>query len=312
MPINHLPEKESDNIPGKEKKNKIISFRISQPQYSLDDVILSDSVREELDNALSLIKYNDLIFNKWGLNTVIKHHNLCINLYGPSGTGKTMTAHGIAKELNKDLVIVNYAELESKYVGETSKNLVALFEYARANDVVVLFDEADAMLSKRVTSMQNATDVSANQTRNTLLKLLDEYEGVVTFTTNFIQNFDSAFFRRIFTHIKFELPDENARRKIWEHYLIQQLPVTERGALIDRISKVENLTGADISTIVLKAAIMAANKGKSISYSDVSDYASKIAQSKSDMNGGYEITTRKVTEEYALKQIRKGEKNGNT
>ncbi len=308
MPISHTPTNDYEKSPCKEKTT--ISFQVTEAKYSFDDVVLSDSVNEELQNLLSLVKNSDLIFNEWGLGDVLKHHNLCINLYGPSGTGKTMTAHGIAKYLNKKLVIVNYAELESKYVGETSKNIVSLFNFAKVNDVIILFDEADAMLSKRVTSMQSATDVSVNQTRNTLLKLLDEYEGVIIFTTNFIQNFDSAFFRRISSHIKFEMPDENARRKIWEHYLVPKLPITNRMTLIEDIIKVEDLTGADISTIVLKTAIKAANHKTNITYADLTDCADKIVQAKADIDGKYEITTRKVSEEYALGQLGKGVNNG--
>lgn len=264
-----------------------------------------------MEDAISLVENNDLIFNDWGLGQVIKHHNLCVNLYGASGTGKTMTAHGIAERLNKKLIVVNYAEMESKYVGETSKNIVSLFGYAEKNDAVILFDEADAMLSKRVTSIQSAADVSVNQTRNMLLKLLDEYAGIVVFTTNFIQNFDPAFFRRILSHIKFEMPDEDTRRKIWEHYLPPTLPLLDRNFVIGEICKIGNVTGADISNTVLKAAIKAARYKERITLEDISGLVSQITKAKQDMEGKYEITTRKVSAEYAMKQLGGKEKHGN-
>ena len=313
MPISHIPEQDSENttnIASREKKKHNASFQLTEPKYGLEDAILSPAIRNAIEDAISLVENNNLIFNEWGLGQVVKHHNLCINLYGPSGTGKTMTAHGIARQLKKKMVIVNYAEMESKYVGETSKNIAALFQFAEENDAVILFDEADAMLSKRVTSMQSAADVSVNQTRNTLLKILDDYTGIVVFTTNFIQNFDMAFFRRILSHIRFEMPDEETRRKIWTHYLLPTLPLVEREAILDEICKVDNITGADISNTVLKSAIKAARYKEKITLKDITELLSQRTEAKQDMEGKYEIKTRKVSAEYAMKQLDRGESHG--
>ena len=298
-----------------EKKAKVPSkkvdmdFNISDPKYDLDDVILSDGVKKEIARIVSYLKNHDKIFGEWNLQSVIKQHNLSVNLYGESGTGKTMTAHAIAKMLNKKIILVNYAEIESKYVGETSKNLVSLFQFAMKNDAVILFDEADALLSKRVTAMHSATDVSVNQTRNTLLKILDDYEGIVFFTTNFIQNFDSAFVRRIFGHVKFEMPNKETRYSLWTHYLLDTIPCDNRQDILDKISEVEGVTGADISTAVLKAAIDAINNTPQvITYELLDEVLKEILKAKKAVNDNFEISTRKVSEEYALSQINKGGK----
>ena len=103
---------------------------------------------------------------------------------------KRWRANAIASQLGFKLLRVNYADIESKFVGETSKNLERLFSIAKEKHAVLLFDEADALLSKRVTDMTSATDVSVNQTRSVLLTLLDGYDGMVIFTTNFISNYD--------------------------------------------------------------------------------------------------------------------------
>ena len=87
-----------------------------------------------------------------------------INLYGPSGTGKSVTAHAIAAQLGRDILTVDYSQIESKYVGETSKNLTEMFDYAKKSEAIIFFDEADALLSKRVNNMSSSTDVSVNQT----------------------------------------------------------------------------------------------------------------------------------------------------
>lgn len=318
MPISRTPivenqEERNEGITKKGKTEPKVDFYISEPKYSLDDVILSETVKKEIERIISYLKHYDKIFNEWNLQSVIKHHNLSVNLYGESGTGKTMTAHAIAKMLNKKIVIVNYAEIESKYVGETSKNLVSLFKFAKENDVVILFDEADALLSRRVTAMHSATDVSVNQTRNTLLKILDDYDGIIFFTTNFIQNFDSAFMRRIFGHVKFDMPNKEARYSLWNHYLLDTIPCEDREAIIESISEIEGVTGADISTSVLKAAIDAVCKEPAcVTYELLHGILQETLKTKKAVNDNFEITTRKVSEEYALSQINKeGKKDGN-
>lgn len=312
MPINRTPivekteEREKKSARGAKNEAKV-DFYISEPKYSLDDVILSETVKREIERIVSYFKYNDKIFKEWNLQSVIKQHNLSVNLYGESGTGKTMTAHAIAKMLNKKIVIVNYAEIESKYVGETSKNLVSLFKFAKENDAVILFDEADALLSRRVTTMHSAADVSVNQTRNTLLKILDDYDGIIFFTTNFIQNFDTAFIRRIFSHVKFEMPNRETRLALWKHYLLDTIPCDDRNFVIEKIGDVEGVTGADISTSVLKAAIDAVcSKPVCITYELLSGIVEEIIKAKKAVNDNYEITTRKVSQQYALSQINKG------
>lgn len=313
MPINRTPivenprERDEKSTIGAKNEEKV-NFCISEPKYNLDDVILSETVKREIERIVSYFKYSDKIFKDWNLQSVIKQHNLSVNLYGESGTGKTMTAHAIAKMLNKKIVIVNYAEIESKYVGETSKNLVGLFKFAKENNAVILFDEADALLSRRVTAMHSATDVSVNQTRNTLLKILDDYDGIIFFTTNFIQNFDSAFIRRIFCHVKFEVPNRETRLALWDHYLLDTIPCDDRNFVIERISEVEGITGADISTAILKAAIDALScEPICITYDLLSGILEEIIKAKEAVNDNFEITTRKVSQEYALSQINKGE-----
>lgn len=306
MPINRIPVNENQNI----KSN--VDYYLSDPKYDMNDIILPDSIKIEIERIVSYFEYHDLIFKTWNLESVIKYRNLSVNFYGESGTGKTMTAHAIAKMLNKKIILVNYAEIESKFVGETSKNLVRLFQFATENDAIIIFDEADALLSRRVSAMHSATDVSVNQTRNTLLKILDEYDGIIFFTTNFIQNFDSAFIRRIFSHVKFELPNKDTRNLLWNHYLLETLPCDDRTNIINKISEINNVTGADISTAVLKVAIAAACHNPScITYDLLYGIVEEILNAKKAVNENYRITTRKVSEEYALQHIDKGVmKNG--
>lgn len=242
----------------REKEQKV-TFVVSEPKYKLEDLIVTEKVHDEIQTIINAEKHWSTVFDVWGLSSVMKDkQNLVVNLYGEAGTGKTMAAHAIANELNKKMICVNYAEIESKYVGETSKNLTALFNYAFEKDVIIFFDEADALLSRRVTDMSNSTDVSVNQTRSVLLTLMNDYKKMVIFASNFISNYDSAFLRRIQYHIKFELPNEELRQKLWQKYIPYTLP---NNIDIEQISKrYDGISGSDISNAVLRAALYAVNK----------------------------------------------------
>ena len=148
--------------------------------------------------------------------------------------------------------------IESKYVGETSKNITQIFEQAKRHKAIIFFDEADAILSRRVTNMSHATDVSVNQTRSVLLTLMNHHDGLIIFPTNFIENYDPAFMRRILAHIHFELPDLAGRKKLWQQYISPLLPHSADISLLAEMSN--TLSGSDISNCVLKAAMSAARQ----------------------------------------------------
>lgn len=238
-----------------------IDFMPIDPIYTFDNVVLEPKVKEEILSALSFLEFKDKIFNEWNFSKVIKQPtNLCMNFYGETGTGKTMVANAIASHFNQKLIKVNYATIESKYVGDTAKNLINLFKMSKHYNAILLFDEADALLSKRVTSMNNATDVSVNQTRSVLLTLLDEFEGIAIFTTNFIKNYDSAFLRRIPYHIKFDLPNEKVRADIFNHYLTDTIPHNIN--IQDLAFKSFGVSGSDISNAIVIAVTKTARENQ--------------------------------------------------
>ena len=289
----------------KNNSDNTANFSISEPKYRLNELVLPQKIIDEVQTIIKSEKSWKKVFDEWKLSEVIKDKNsLIVNLYGKSGTGKTMTAHAIANELNRKIICVNYSEIESKYVGETSKNLAALFKYAYQKEVIIFFDEADALLSKRVTDMSNATDVSVNQTRSVLLTLMNDYKGMIIFASNFISNYDTAFIRRIQYHIKFELPDEELRKKLWKKYIPENMP---NDADINYLSKnYPGLTGSDIANIVLKAALFAAGKEENIVHQEYFENEIKNILNVKKDNNGFKITSvtqREVSEDYALQQI---------
>lgn len=289
-----------------DKKN--IEFTLSDPKYKISDMIISQNVYNDLKTIINAESCWDIVFNKWNLSSVIKDkQNILVNLYGAPGTGKTMAAHAIAYELHKQLICVNYADIESKYVGETSKNITALFKFAADKNAIIFFDEADALLSKRVTDMSSATDVSVNQTRSVLLTLMNDYKGMIIFASNFISNYDSAFIRRIQYHVKFELPDAELREKLWQRYIPSEMPNNLDISLI--AGKYACISGSDISNAVLKAALYAASNKKSIVYHEYFENAIESilnAKKANSQNEKVTVTSHEVSEEYAIKQISTG------
>lgn len=310
MPLN-LNEKgkvSENRSGGKTEEKREDFFSMTDPLYSFEQIVLPERIKAELENIISFYKNEKKIFMEWGMNEVFPNRkNMIVNLYGESGTGKTMTAHALAGALGKRLVVIDYSSIESKYVGETSKNLVNAFEYAKENNAILFFDEADALLSKRVTDMSSSTDISVNQTKSVLLGLLNNYPGMVIFTTNFISNYDTAFMRRIQYHVKYELPDVEQRRVIWKKYIPEKLPTNID---VDSLAeKYEGISGSDIASAVFKSVVRAAGNDELIVHkSYFSEEIEKIIASKQDNQGNVKVTTREVSEEYAIDQIERGNK----
>ena len=204
------------------------------------------------------------------------------------------------------MIGVDYADIESKYVGDTSKNLASLFKKASETGAVIFFDEADALLSKRVTDMKSATDVSVNQTRSVLLTLLNDYRGVIIFATNFIQNFDTAFMRRIRHHIKFHLPDAELREKLWRFYVPSKLPIDENVNFSNLAKNFDNVSASDIANAVFSSAISAANDNAVSVTQERFEKAIQSAINVKNANEGTEETEkqiRKISHEEAKREL---------
>lgn len=176
------------------------------PKFSLERVILPPQVKEDILLSLTLIEKQKRIYEDWGFAEVDAKPKLILNFYGPPGAGKTMVSHAVAKMLNKNILAVNYAEIESKYVGDAPKNLFKAFNAAKEADAVLFFDEADSFLGKRIQNVSNSSDQAINSLRSQMLILLENFEGVVIFATNLADNYDKAFESRILKHIHFDLP----------------------------------------------------------------------------------------------------------
>jgi SpoVK/Ycf46/Vps4 family AAA+-type ATPase len=228
------------------------------PRRSFDDVILPPATRRSLEQALTHVTRHDLIFNRWGLGE--RHPTslaLAFNFAGAPGTGKTICAEAIAHALGRRLLIVRYAEVESMWMGETPKNIVATFRLARKENAVLLFDEADAIAAKRSATLDHGFVRETNTVINVLLQELERFSGVVIFATNLAANFDPAFERRIRTHVLFEMPGVQEREQIWRVQMHSRTPLADDVDFRALAGEFEG-SGGDIRNAVLKAAQAAA------------------------------------------------------
>ena len=231
------------------------------PTRSFDDVILPPATRKALDEALLHVTSHDLIFNRWGLGE--RHPTgmaLAFNFAGPPGTGKTICAEAIAHALGRKLLVVRYSEVESMWMGETPKNVAALFRMARDERAVLLFDEADAIASRRSSGLDHAFVRESNAVVNVLLQELESFDGVVIFATNMASNFDPAFERRIRTHVLFEMPGLAERERIWRVQIHPRLTPLAPDVDFRALAEQYQGSGGDIRNAVLKAAMAAAGE----------------------------------------------------
>src|ERR687897_2471369 len=229
------------------------------PRRTFEDVVLPASTRRSLDQALAQVTSHDLVFNRWGLGQ--RHPtglSLAFNFAGPSGTGKTICAEAIAHTLGRRLLVVRYAELESMWMGETPKNVAAAFRLARQEQAVLFFDEADAIASRRSTSVDHGFQRESNTVVNVLLQELERFNGVVIFATNLAANFDPAFERRIRTHVLFEMPGETEPAQIWRVQLHPARTPLADDVDFQALARRYEVSGGDIRNAVLKAALAAA------------------------------------------------------
>jgi SpoVK/Ycf46/Vps4 family AAA+-type ATPase len=236
---------------------------LREAKYTLQDVILPNTTKKQVESILAELEYYDLIYTEWGMGEKHKlDKSISINFSGPPGTGKTLTAEALAHALKRQIIVVPYQILESKYVGDTPKYIAKSFEFASSQNAVLFFDEADSFLGKRLESVTQAADTAVNLTRSVMLMQLSSYEGIVIFATNLIRNYDPAFISRIRYKIQFDLPDEEGREKIWEAQIPKQLPLDESVDFSKLAFLFDKISGRDIKNAILKAVVIAAKENK--------------------------------------------------
>lgn len=268
-------------------------YTLSYPEISLDDdIILAASTRLQLHEGIAKIRFHKKIYEEWNFGSVDKQgKSVILNFYGVPGTGKTLTAEAFAGTLKHPIIKLGIAELESKFMGETSKNIQAVFKLAAEKNAVLFFDEADTLLGKRLSSVTQGIDNEVNAMRSTLLIELEKFDGIVIFATNFAKNYDEAFRSRISHHVLFELPDEECRKALWSKMLVNEIPLQEeREEFINVTAELsEGFSGREIRTCMrlsLPKAILDAEKNEQqaiLKLEHLKDVIEQVKQAKKDV-----------------------------
>ncbi|MEO0967419.1 MAG: ATP-binding protein [Cyanobacteria bacterium J06639_18] len=243
-----------------EKKAK--RYQSQQPLFTLEKLVIPDEVREDILSAIDIIRVQSKVFVDWNLQSIEPFPRTALNFHGQPGTGKTLTAHAIAHNLGKPIMVASYAQIESKFLGDGSKNVEAIFYAAERDDAVLFIDEADSLLSKRLTNANQGSERAANSICSQLLICLEKFKGVVIFATNLVENYDKAFETRV-RHIHFPMPNEKARHLIWQSHLPPELPLAG-DFLVEELASIDDVCGRDIKNAVIDAAVRSARNGKSV------------------------------------------------
>ena len=240
---------------------RALQYKAQQPFFTFEQLVVPDALMEDLLSAVEIIRVERKVFDEWGLRRIQPFPHSALNFHGPPGTGKTLAAHAVAHRLNRSIMIASYAEIESKFHGEGPKNVKAIFHAAERDDAILFIDEADSLLSKRLTEVTQGSEQAIISMRSQLFICLQEFRGVVIFATNLVENYDKAFETRV-RHLHFPLPDEQCRREIWRRHLVPQLPVAENVSPDQLAVYAEDICGRDIRNAVVDAAVRGARYGK--------------------------------------------------
>jgi SpoVK/Ycf46/Vps4 family AAA+-type ATPase len=241
---------------------KSLAVRIDKA-YRWEDLVISVDGYHALTEMIAYAANAEKVYDQWGF--AAKHSvatGISALFSGPPGTGKTMCASVIARELDMELFRVDLSRVVSKWIGETEKNLARVFDEADRSHAVILFDEADSLFAKR-TEVKSSVDRYANLEVNFLLQRMESFNGITILTTNFEDTIDSAFKRRLTFRIRFEKPDADARAALWEKMFP---PTAELAPDVDfgELGRRFEISGGNIRNAAIRAAFLAVSEGHAI------------------------------------------------
>ena len=246
---------------------KYNSIKRVESNYQWEDLKLEEKEKHVLRDIYHQIIYKFKVFNDYGLKEQYPYgQGIAILFSGPPGTGKTMAVHVLANRLNLELFKVDLSQIVDKYIGETEKRLEDIFSKAEQSHMILFFDEADAIFGKRG-EVNDPRDRYSNTEVSYILQRIEEFDGIVILATNYRNNIDSAFIRRIRYEVKFSLPSEAIRKEMWEAMFQSKVP--NHMLDFDFLAHNFQLTGALIKNIAINAIFKAVAEEKPVSMTHI-------------------------------------------
>ncbi|MGR6320742.1 ATP-binding protein [Micromonospora soli] len=237
------------------------------PRARWSDLVLDRNGTRLLREAVRRLAYESLVLDEWGLlDRARADRGVRLLLSGPPGTGKSLAAEVIADAAKTDLLVVDVARVVSKWLGDTEKNLAAVFDVAEQTQAVLFLDEADSLFASR-TEVGDAHDRYANQSTSWLLQRLDHFDGLAVLATNLRRNIDAAFLRRMDFVVEIGLPDERSRGRIWRRHLPPEWLAEDVD--LAALARRYEVPGAWIRNAAITAAFRAAPRGRPIGQDDL-------------------------------------------
>ncbi|MBM4397393.1 MAG: ATP-binding protein, partial [Deltaproteobacteria bacterium] len=228
-----------------------------------EDLVLPTRTVDLLKEIVSFFRNRRQILEQWGLGAkLLRSPGLPCLFSGQPGTGKTMAASIIARDLGREIFQVDLSRIVDKYIGETEKNLARVFEEGARAQAILLFDEADSLFAKR-TDVKSSIDRYANLEVNYLLQRVESYDGIAILTTNFASSIDDAFKRRLRFSVEFPFPEQAERVRLWHALLPREVPLA--GQIdFDELAERFVVSGGHIRNIIIRAVTLAADRKKSV------------------------------------------------
>jgi vesicle-fusing ATPase len=230
-----------------------------EPRFDLDELMLPTRQTQQIGELVTAVGSLTAVHHEWGTARAWNESGLSVLFSGPPGTGKTMAAEAIARAVDMPIYRIDLSQVVDKYIGETEKNLRRLFDAADAADVILFFDEADALFGRR-TEVKDAHDRYANLEISYLLERMERFTGMAVLASNRKKDLDEAFMRRLRYVVQFPLPGTEERRRIWR--LVLPTGVDVSGLDVDVLAEHVPLAGGHIRSAVFNACLQSVRPGE--------------------------------------------------
>jgi SpoVK/Ycf46/Vps4 family AAA+-type ATPase len=227
------------------------------PRFDREELILPPKQARQFEEHIKAMRALTEVHYGWGAAKAWNESGISVLFAGPPGTGKTMAAELLSIKLDLPMYRIDLSQVVNKYIGETEKNLKRLFDTADICDMILFFDEADALFGRR-TEVSDAHDRYANLEISYLLERMERFKGLAILATNRKKDLDEAFLRRLRYIIDFPLPDMEQRRRIWRQVIPAHADVSALD--FDFLAMQFSMAGGNIRSAVFNACLQSTHQ----------------------------------------------------